>query len=168
MSAGKTIALLESIFNTTRIIVDEDNNDVADVQTERHNLTPCLQDLQTLIHRGMGRIPLNNVSNLHDLLEHYHYHIHSGPISMEVIDKYTRYISDFRNKFELQVSLINDDHRGGGDMFPNCNNIVISGGNFVSASVATVIYKHTRCVRHRYGTPRGARVTVRPPFRGTR
>lgn len=72
MSAGKTIALLESIFNTTRIIVDEDDNDGADVQTGYHILTPRIQDLQTLIYREMGRVSLHIVSNFYDLLEHYH------------------------------------------------------------------------------------------------
>lgn len=75
MSTSMTIALLKSIFNTTRIIVDEDDNDGADAQNERHKLTLRLEELQTLIYQGIGHVPLINLSSFYDLLKHYHRYV---------------------------------------------------------------------------------------------
>ncbi|PPQ88552.1 hypothetical protein CVT25_009932 [Psilocybe cyanescens] len=144
-SAGKTIALMESIFHTTRIIAGENENDGVDFRS----LTQRLEDLQTLMHNGLSSMPVARVSSLHDLLENYRCvistiqnHIHSGPMAMELVDEYARYVNDFRKEFRLQVSLIADNHRERVltlhlrmllvDMFRNCKNFIISGGNFVA------------------------------------
>ncbi|PPQ88594.1 hypothetical protein CVT25_009974 [Psilocybe cyanescens] len=69
-SAGKTIALMDSIFHITRIIVGENENDAVDVRS----LTQRLQDFQTLMHNGLSNIPVARVSGLYDLLESYHWY----------------------------------------------------------------------------------------------
>lgn len=69
-SASKTIASMESIFKTTKRIVD--GNIEADAQT---GFAERLRDLQVVIHRGMGSVPLSSVSSLHDLLEEYHRYV---------------------------------------------------------------------------------------------
>ncbi|PPQ88553.1 hypothetical protein CVT25_009933 [Psilocybe cyanescens] len=150
LSAGEIIALIKSISKTTSRIVDDlaaVGDNPADIQTGFDSLSQRLQHLQTLIYRRISCESIAKVSNLYDLLENYHCsistirsHMHSGFMSMELLDEYTKNFDDFQSKFEMSVPVVTNTGRGG-DMFPNCQNIAISGGQFVSAGV---VYMNTQ------------------------